>query len=234
MEATATKIAMAPAIESPASPASALQVDENRQDEDQRKDVLDRLETAQDLAEDVSGQIARRDLAEEDGRRQHDHERAADPEGQRESDRHAREVQGPASLTRRPGGFLLLDRVRTAARPPGSPRCFSPRSPRRMRSMPPRPCSLSPPRRSSARTPSRRTPVGGEAQDGSPRGARSSAALGLADLPWWPGLRAAALRLPAATAESSLSGAGRVLGFFAFAPSGDHPLGAAGWLRWWP
>ena len=56
------------------------------------------------------------------------------------------------------------------------------------------------------------------------------AALGLAYLPWWPVLRAAALRLPAATAESSLSGAARVLGFFAFAPSGDHPPGAAGWL----
>ncbi len=54
------------------------------------------------------------------------------------------------------------------------------------------------------------------------------AALGLAYLPWWPGLRAAALRAPAATAE--ISGVGRVLGFFALAPSGDHPPGAAGWL----
>ncbi len=34
------------------------------------------------------------------------------------------------------------------------------------------------------------------------------AALGLAYLPWWPGLRAAALRMPAATAESSLSARG--------------------------
>ncbi len=56
------------------------------------------------------------------------------------------------------------------------------------------------------------------------------AALGLAYLPWWAGLRAAALRLPAATPGSSLSGAGRVLGFLAFAPSDGVPPGAAGWF----
>jgi hypothetical protein len=66
--------------------ARRLELDENREDHKQREHVLDGFEAAQQLSEDPPGQIPRRDLPEEDRRRQHDDERAAHPEREREAD----------------------------------------------------------------------------------------------------------------------------------------------------
>ncbi len=59
---------------------------EDREHEEEREQLLDRLEAPQELAEDPACQVARGNLPEENRRREDDHERPADPESQRKAD----------------------------------------------------------------------------------------------------------------------------------------------------
>jgi 2-iminobutanoate/2-iminopropanoate deaminase len=72
----------------------ALQVDEHREDEDQREHLLDDLEAAEDLAEHGAGQVARRHGPEDRRRGEDDDQSSADPERKREANRVRREIQG--------------------------------------------------------------------------------------------------------------------------------------------
>src|SRR5450759_1142737 len=73
---------------------------EHRDNQGERKRVLDGLEPAQDLAECRAGEVSRWDLPEEDGGGHHNDESPSDPEGQREADDLRGEREHPRSLWR--------------------------------------------------------------------------------------------------------------------------------------
>src|SRR4030095_5189002 len=77
----------------PREQARSREPDEEDEHEEERKDVLDGFEAAQQLTEDPAGEVARGDVAEEERRGDHDGERTADPEGERKADDERRKIE---------------------------------------------------------------------------------------------------------------------------------------------